>query len=80
MTLLAFAAERRAAVRRAAMRPAAAAVNRYCLPAGPAAATHRTLLQMGRTDRRTDTVLLGRPCRILCEQCRENLESRLGQN
>jgi len=48
VTLLAFAALRRCFL------AAAAAVDRYCLPAGPTAATSRTLLQMGQTDGRTD--------------------------
>jgi len=38
VTLLAFAPERRAAVRRAAAAPAAAAIDRYLMPAGPTAA------------------------------------------
>ena len=65
VTLRAFAAERRAALRRCFLE-AAAAVDRYCLPAGPTAATSRTLLQTGQTDGQTDTVPLRGPCRILC--------------
>jgi len=65
VSLLAFAAERRAAVRLVARRPAAAAVDRYRLPTG-------MLLQRSidgsdeRTDGQTDAVALHRPCRILC--------------
>jgi len=53
-----------------------AAINRYLLPAGPTAANlpHTAAAvdswdrQMDRQpDRRTDTVPLHRPCRILCE-------------
>jgi len=65
VSLLAFAAERRAAVRLVDRRPAAAAVDRYRLPTG-------LLLQRSidgsdeRTDGQTDAVALHRPCRILC--------------
>ena len=53
VTLLAFAAERRAAERRAA---ACAAVHRYIPPVGPAAANppHAATVEQDGTDRRTN--------------------------
>jgi len=65
VSLLAFAAERRAAVRLVARRPAAAAVDRCRLSTG------MLLLRSidgrdERTDGQTDAVALHRPCRILC--------------
>jgi len=74
VTLLELAAKRHAAVRLAAARPAAAAVDRYLLSAGPTAANppqrHAVVDRRDReTDRRTDTVPSHRYCLILCEQC-----------
>ena len=58
VTLLAFAAERRAAGC-----PAAAAVDRYLLPAGrPAANPPHASAVVDRTDKRTDAVPLQIPC------------------
>jgi len=54
VTLLAFAAERRAAMCRAAWCPAAAAVDRYLLPAWPTAAARRSDV------RRPNRLLAGR--------------------
>jgi len=77
VTLLAFAAERRAAVRSAARRQAAAAVDQYLPRAGPTAAN--PLLQRStdgtewRMDRPTDAVPLHRPWRILREQCQQHV-------
>jgi len=58
VTLLAFAAERRAT---------AATGDRYLPPAGPTAANppHRMQRSIDGTDRRTDTVPLHGPCHIL---------------
>jgi len=71
VTLLAFAAERRAA--------AAAAIDRYLLPAGRTAANplQRSIDRTGTdrgTDTQTDTVPSHRPCRILREQCRGRIQ------
>ena len=61
MTLLAFAADRRAAVCRATEAPlllsaGRAAIDRYLLPAGPTAANppHADAVVDSSTDRRTD--------------------------
>jgi len=55
VTLLAFPAERRVAVRRAAGCPVAAAVGRYLLPAGPTAANPpHAAAAVDRWDRQTD--------------------------
>jgi len=59
VTLLAVAADRRAAVRRAAWAPGA--VVRYLLLAGLTAANPSTDGTDGRTDRQTDTLPLHRP-------------------
>jgi len=60
MTLLAFAAERRAAGRP----PLSVDMSR---PQGQQQQTRRTLLQrVNGTDGRTDTVSLHRPCRVVC--------------
>ena len=49
----------------------AAAIDRYLLPAGPAAANPpHAAAAVDRWDRQTDSVPLHTPCRILCEQCR----------
>ena len=68
MTLLAFAADRRAAVRRAV---APAAVDRYLLPVGhPAANPPHAAATVDRWDRRTDGRTSDRyvdPAGILCE-------------
>jgi len=86
VTLFAFTADHRAAMRRAAGRRAAmrrAAAAPLLLGAGRAAIdryllqqTRRTLLQwsINGTDRRTDTVPLHRPCRILSKQCQKCME------
>ena len=63
MTLLAFAAERRAAGRP----PLSIDIFR---PPGQQLQTRRTRCSgRRRTDRRTDTVSLHRPCRIVCKRC-----------
>jgi len=62
VTLLAFAAERRAA-----LRLAAAAIDRYLLPAEPTAANPpQRHAAVDRWDVRSNTVPLHRPRRILC--------------
>jgi len=65
VTLFAFAAELRAAVRRGAGRPAAAGPT-AANPPHAAAAADRWDRQ---TDKQTDAVPLHRPCSIPCEQC-----------
>jgi len=57
-----------------------AAFNRYLLSPG-AQQTSRTLVHrsINGTDRRTYTVPLLRPCRILCEQCQQSPTSDLWQ-
>ena len=84
MTLLAFAADRRVAMRCAAAAPlllgaGRAGIDRYLLPAGPTAANPPHAVAAvdrwnGQTDGQTDTVPLHRPCRI-CEQCQQYTQS-----
>jgi len=79
-SLFAVAADRRAAVRRAAGRPAAAGVDRYLLPAAnPPHAAAAVDRRDKRTDRRTigqtDTVPLHRPYRIPTD-CIRDIEQR----
>jgi len=76
LTLLAFAADRRAAVDmdRQEASPAADAPcsNRSISPARGAHSSKPPAEQDGtdrQRDGRTDTVSLHRPCHVLCEQC-----------
>jgi len=74
VTLLAFAADRRAAAAPFLLRAGRAAIDRYLLSAVPTGQSSKPAARCsrhGRTDGRTDTVPLDRPWRILCEQCQE---------
>jgi len=70
-TLLAFAADRRAAVDRDLLQTRHAAIDRRRLPAGATAANPPYAAAVAQTDRRTGKASLHRPSHILCEQCQQ---------